>query len=108
MENMIKLSDTADSSPITRKCLRTELFNSALDAVKAGQDIEAVATAYHIPRFFLEGEPLPPYYFEEPPIETDPWDFDWRRLVDWCRENGREVYSVSRSELQEFKRVWVS
>ena len=75
---MIKLSDTADSSPITRKFLREELFQSALDAVKAGQDIEAVATIYHIPRFYLAGESLPPHYFEEPPIDAEPWDIDER------------------------------
>ena len=88
--------------------MNTQKYIKALDAVKAGQDIESVATAFCIPRFYLEGEPLPPHYFDEPPVEKIDWPYDWRRLIDWCRENGREVYSVTRSELQGFKRVWLS
>ena len=74
----------------------------ALNALKSGKDINAVASAYHIPRFYLEGEPLPPHYFDEPPVEVVDCGFDWRGLVNWCRENGRDVYSVSREELQGF------
>ena len=116
----IQLSETADDSPVTRRYLREALFREAMNAaeeaknaakntVESGQAINTVARVYKILRYYLEGEPLPEHYFDEPPIDETvryPYDYpyDWMGMIRWCRENGRDVLTITREELQMFRK----
>lgn len=106
MNERIQLSDTEDSSPATRKYIRKRLFEDAVTAVNEGSDIDAVAQIYKIPRFYLEGEPVPKHYFDDPPIdEIDEMGFNWRLLYEWCKDNNRDCLTISREELRMFRKA---
>ena len=66
---------------------------------------EAVKSGMKIPRYYLEGEPLPPDYFDEPPYDELPsCKYDWVAMLNWCHQIGRDPLDVSVEELHRFRK----